>query len=255
MEAIKGRFLKNKYYTFDIYFNFAIMSVLDSLNKRLGPWYSLLSMLIFFGVLFIGASKYIFKSSDLNVVIKTEKASYPQTVNEYYDKIHEFLLKKDSLLMESTAIYNFLNQTTDVKEIVLKNTSSNTLREVKFRHLNADALTAWALGSNYLSSSEEISFRDNLIFDENRGLIYIKNTIDIPPNGEVYIDLYGNFKPSFINNDVIVNYAGGDAQIQESYEVTGLKGYFVEYYFEFIVILIIIFVAVYYNGIKYVKEE
>ena len=228
---------------------------LEKINTKIKPYHSLLTMLGFFLMLFIGAYKFIISPSDLRVTVLNENISYPNSIGDYYDKVSTYVIKKDTLQTEATTVYNFLLKTTDFKKITLKNTSSKTLRGVKFKQINTDDLTAWSISSDFFTNDEEKKLRDNLKFDELRHIVYNQNSIDIPPNSQINISIWGNFKPELIDNNLIINYDGGEGHIEKSYNVTGLKGYFVNYSFEFIVILIFIFVAVYYVGVRNISEN
>ena len=212
-------------------------------------------MIIFFSGLFISAYKFIISPSDLRVTIQTEQVSYPNSLGDYYEKLDDYVIKSDTLIGESRIIYNFLLRTTDHKKITLKNTSSKTLRDVKFKQLNTEALTAWSISSDFLTSDEEQSLKKNIDFDEIRQILYFTKPIDIAPNSQINIEVWGNFKNEILNNNLIVNHSNGDGHIEESYTVSGLKGYFVNYSFEFLAILILIFIAVYHIGIKYSKKQ
>jgi hypothetical protein len=228
---------------------------IEQINKKLKPYYSLLTMIFFFFMLFVGAYKFIISPSDLRIIVEKESILYPSSIGKYYSEIYNFSIRKDTLLTESASVYNFLLKTTDFKKIMLKNTTTKTLRGVKFKQINTDALTAWSISSDFLTNKEELTLRDNLAFDETRNIVYSKNTMDIPPNSQINISIWGNFKPELIENNLVINYDGGEGHIEKSYNVSGLKGYFVNYSFEFIVILIFIFIAVYYAGIKNVRNN
>ncbi|GLB54176.1 hypothetical protein NBRC110019_32170 [Neptunitalea chrysea] len=228
---------------------------LEKINKKLKPYHSLLTMIGFFLMLFIGAYKFVISPSDLKITIQNDRVSYPNLIGEFYSEISSFIIDNDTLQTETTTIYNFLLKTTDYKRITLKNTSSKTLRGVKFKQINTDALTAYSVSSDFLTNNEEQSLKQNLVFDETRNIVYFKSDIEIPPNSQVFINIWGNFKEEIINNNVIVNHDGGDGHIEKTYNVSGLKGYFVNNSFEFLVILILIFIVVYYVGIKNVKSN
>ena len=228
---------------------------LEKLNKILKPYHSLLTMMGFFFMLFIGVYKFIISPSDLRVTIVNESISYPSTVGNYFDEITKYMANKDTLETQTTTVYSFLLETTDYKKITLKNTSSKTLRGIKFKQINTDALTAWSISSDFLTNTEESTLMENLVFDKVRNIVYTQNDMNIPPNSQININIWGNFKPELINNNIIINYDGGEGHIEKSYNVSGLKGYFVNYSFEFIVILIFIFIAVYYVGIKNTRTD
>jgi len=228
---------------------------IETINKKLKPYHSLLTMLGFFLVLFIGAYNFIISPSDLRITVQNESISYPESMREYYDKLSTYVIIHDTLQTEARTVYNFLLKTTDLKKITLKNTSSKTLRGIKFKQINSDALTASSVSSDFLTNKEELNLRANLIFDQTRQIIHFKNDVEIPPNSQINIRIWGNFKPELIDNNLIVNYDGGDGHVEKSYTVNGLKGYFVNYSFEFIVILILIFIVVYNVGIKNLRKN
>ena len=228
---------------------------LEKINNKIKPYYSLLTMLGFFSVLLISAFNFIISPSDLRITVQNERISYPSSIGIYYNDINDFVISQDTLLSEVSTIYGFLIETTDYKRITLKNTSSKTLRGVKFKQVNTDALTAWSISSDFLTNAEEEKLKKNLIFDKIRNIIYFKSDIEIPPNSQVIISIWGNFKVELVNSNIIVNHDGGDGHIEKAYSVSGLKGYFVNYSFEFIVILLFIFISVYYVGIQTLKKD
>lgn len=146
-------------------------------------------------------------------------------------------------------------KTTNYKRITLKNTSSKTLRGVKFKLLNTDALTAWGVSSDFFTNAEEADLRKNLLYDETRGIVYFKSDVQIPANSQINISLWGNFKDVIIGSNLIINYDGGDSHIEKSYTISGMKGYFFNNIFEILLFMIIIFIIVYYVGIKFSKSE
>ena len=225
------------------------------LNEKLKPYYSLITMIFFFSGLFISAYKFIISPSDLRITIQNEQIGYPNSLGKYYEKLDNYVINSDTLIQESITIYNFLLKTTDHKKITLKNTSNKTLRDVKFKQQNTEALTAWGVSSDFLTSGEEQDLKKNIEFDDVRQILYFIEPFNIAPNSQINIEIWGNFKQGIINNNLIVNHSNGDAHIEESYTVSGIKGYFLNYSFEFLAILILIFIAVYHIGIKYSKKE
>jgi hypothetical protein len=148
-----------------------------------------------------------------------------------------------------------LIKTTDQKIILLKNTSSSTLRGVKFKHLNCDELTAWSITSDYFTIEEEQTLKKNLIFDELKNVVYFQNKVEIAPKSQIRITLWGSFKDDIANTNVQVNYDEGDGKIERNYEISGLKGYLSNYMFEFFFLMILIFIIVYLIGIRYAKTR
>lgn len=232
---------------------------INQINERLSPYYSLFIMIIFFGGLFITAYNFIISPSHLRIEVKTDQVSYPNSLYESQEEVRKYLSeesdKYDSLKYNLINISSFLQKTTEIKEIKLINTSSKTLHAVRFKYLNANNWTSYSVTSTYLTSNEEKELYSNLHLDEKRKIIYLKNTIDIPPKSEVIITLWGSFNENILNNNIIVTYSGGDGFIEESYTVSGIKGYFINNLFEFCLIILIIFSIVFYLGIKHVEKS
>jgi hypothetical protein len=228
---------------------------LEKINDSIKPYYALISMIIFFGGLFLTAYKYVISPSDLRINVETESLHYPTSIANSYTNLFNYVLSKDTLLTDAQTIYSFIVKTTESKRITLKNSSSKTLRGVKFRHLNTDDLTAWAISSDYLTANEEQKLKENLEFDEARKMIHLLYPIDIAPKSQISIVVWGSFKEDIFDHDIIASYDDGEGHIERTYNIGGMKGYLVNYAFEFIVLMLLIFIAVYYIGIKFVKEE
>jgi hypothetical protein len=184
------------------------------------------------------------------VSIRNESISYPASISDNYRKIHNYALKADTLALESSIVYSFLLKTTDLRTITLSNISNKTIKNIKFRHLNVDYLTGWSIITDFLTNKEEALLRKNINYDEIRKIVYFNQPIEIPPKSIVKLTLWGSFKEDFFNGNVLVNFENGDGYIEKEYIVSGLKGYLINYSFEFLIIVLFIFVFVYYTGIK-----
>lgn len=228
---------------------------LEKVNDAIKPYYALISMIIFFGGLFITTYKYVISPSDLRISVETERLHYPTSIANSYTNVYNYVISKDTLLSDASTIYSFLVKTTESKRITLNNTSSKTLRGVKFRHLNTDDLTAWGISSDYLTANEEQKLKENLVFDDARKMIHLLNPVDIAPKSQISIVVWGSFKADIFDHDIIASYDNGEGHVDKTYNIGGMKGYFVNYAFEFIALMLLIFITVYYIGIKFVKEE
>lgn len=231
------------------------MEWIKNINKTIEPYYALIGMMVFFIGLGITLYESIISPSDLRVEIQNESVYYPGSIDKSYEKIHNFIRSEDSLLVESFLMKKFLHRTTDIKKIIIKNTGENTLRNVKFRQINVTDLTALSISTDFMSEDEEKSLIDNLVYDENRQVVYFKNTLDIVPNANVKMTLWGNFRLNTLQGDVLVSHSKGDAYLEKTYYISGVKGFFLHYYFEVLLLMIIIFIAIYHLGIKYSKRN
>lgn len=227
---------------------------LKAFNEKIKPYYSLLTMLLFFIALFISAYKYIISPSDLRVTVESDSITYPTLISQSANNITDYILSVDTLESDGAAIHGFLVQTTEFNKITLTNTSTKSLTGVRFKKLQCDALTGWGIGSDFLTSKEEQELKKNIAYDEYKSIVYLKNEVDIPPNGSIYIRLWGNFKPDLLGNNLVVTHNGGDGHIERSYHITGLKGYFFNYFFEIAIIVLCIFCIVFYVGVKQARK-
>jgi len=228
------------------------MNFVEKLNKKLEPYYALMISLGFFATLLLGLYKFIFSPTDLKVNVQNEEMTYPSSIGKVYENIFENIPKDNQkIISDGVTIYSFLIKTTELKTITIENTSDKTLRDVSFKHLNTDAITAYSISSDFFNKDEEKKLYDNLVYDENRGITYLNQLVNIPSNKSIKIKLWGSFKKNLLENDIIVSNSEGDAFFDKSYVITGVKGYFVQYFFEFLVILISIFVVIYHYGLKY----
>jgi len=228
---------------------------IDKINEALKPYHALLTMMIFFGGLFIAVYQYVISPSDLRLSVLNESISYPSSIGSSMEKLYNKLPKNDSVQVQGTILYSFLINTTSHKRLTLSNTSDKTIHGVKFKYLNIDHLTAWGASASFLSTTERSSLINDVRYDEQQHMAYLPAIIDIPPKSEMYIDLWGTFKDQLLNDDIIATYDQGDAYIQNTYTIDGLKGYLLNYYFEIILLIVLVFCGVYAVGIKQLKEK
>lgn len=232
------------------------MTVIERINKVLDPYYALFITMGLFGTILITIYNYILSPSDLKVLVQTEEVNYPRSIANDYEELYKKIpIQSQEDKRKGIEIYNFLVTTTDVKTIQLENQSEKTLREIKFKHLNADAVTAFSITSDFFNNDEEKKLYDNLEYDKGRGLVYLKETIELPPKSSVKVKLWGSFKKSLIDNDILISYEDGDAYFEKAYTVSGIKGYLVEYGFELLFVIFIIFILVYHFGLKHAVEN
>lgn len=232
-----------------------LQTKLIRLNKTLEPYYALLTMIIFFAGLAIAVYKYLLDPSDLKLKIKTEDISYPNSISNSVEKLYAATEKNDSLQLDGTNIYAFLVNTMHHKTLTLSNTSSKTLKGIKFKYLNVDYLTAYGTSASFLTTKESDKLINALQYDEAKKIVFLPESIDLPANSELVINLWGTFKDQFLNDDIIVNYDEGEAFIQNTYNIDGVKGYLLNYYFEFMLLTLILFSICYMVGIDQIKKR
>lgn len=232
------------------------MTTVERINKVLDPYYALLITLGLFGTILLSIYNFILSPSDLKIIVQNDEVAYPNNISKDFQYIYSKINPKDTVSSKKgVTVYNFLITTTDVKTIQLENQSDKTLRGIKFKHLNADAITAVGITSDFFNNEEEKKLYENLEYDKARSIIYLKETIDLPPKSSVKIKLWGSFKKTLIDNDILISYEDGDAYFEKSYLVSGLKGYFVEYSFELLFIILLIFIVTYHLGLKHALKN
>jgi hypothetical protein len=228
---------------------------LEKFNAALKPYYALLTMMVFFGTLLLVSYNYIVSPTDLHVTVTTDRMNYPASIGKSYDEIYRAIKAQDALSSEALNVYRFLVNTTECKRIVLRNVGASSLKDVKFRYINADDLTGWSISSDFLTSDEEETLKRNLMYDDRAGVVYIKNSLNIPTKSQVNIVLWGSFKEDLFERDVVASYDAGDASFEKQYLLTGLKGYLVNYALEFILVMLLLFAGVYHVGVKFAREK
>ena len=228
---------------------------LEKLNKALKPYHALLSMIVFFVTIFVGAYKFIITPSDLKVTILDESISYPASISNSVARLYQATDKKDSLQVPAATIYSFLVNTTTHKKLTLKNGSEKMIKGVKFKYLNVEQLTAWGIAAGYMTTAENAALIRSLQYDDGRKIVILASNLDLPAKSEVVIDLWGSFKDQMFNDDLIATYDEGDAYVATTYTVDGLKGYILNYYFEIMIFVLLIFSVCYMVGIQQLKKK
>ena len=122
-----------------------------------------------------------------------------------------------------------------------KNNTNKTIKSINIRYTNVRDLTSWAVSSSYLLEDEKDNLLKNILFQKVSGIIYLKDAVNLPPNGDLKIYLWGEFNPYDWDESLSVDYDGGVAKIEYNKSFYGLKAIIAEYFFEILVFIIMTF--------------
>jgi len=229
------------------------------INKVLQPYYLLITMLIFFIGTFVGVYKFFFKPSDVVVKIDVQRINYPSSINSQFLDVHSYIQDSTSnadIKTKSTHIYKYLIGTKEQKTIEIINNTNKTIRSVNIREPRVRDLIAWAVNSEYLLEEEKDKLLRNIVLEEESGVVYMKDAVNIPPNGNLKIYLWGDFNNISWDESLIVNYDGGTAEIEYTRSFSGFQAIIAEYFFLILLFLIITFIIVYYLLVnKYANNQ
>jgi len=229
------------------------------LNEALSPYYSLLMMIGFFIAIIWSGIKFIVRNPELEVFITREEVNFPSKINKDYLEVYKYIsenIQEEELRNQSANIYNYLVQTRDFLKIELNNTTNRKIEDIELRLTNVKNMTATGVAASFLLDEEMGNVLEGLIFKESSGILYMNKLIDLPPQKEFTVYLWGDFLPYFLEENIIVSYKGGMGQIVKKIEVKGFKAYLVDFYIEVFLILIFLFFIIYrYLIIKYTTNE
>lgn len=226
---------------------------IEHFNESLKPYYTLIGMIIFFIGIFITSYKILVKSPELSVNVSKENINYPNSINEHYNKVYDSFMKLNpdsTLKVDANTVFSYLLKTKQNWIIRLKNETDKTLEKVNLRIINVSDITSWAISSDYLLEEEKTKVLGKVKFQESSGVVYLSDFVNLPPNSSMSLYLWGKFDESLWNDNIIVTYDGGVGIIEKSIEVTGFKAYLVDYFFEIMFFLLLIFCIVYLYKVR-----
>jgi len=229
---------------------------IKEVNKTMEPYYLLIMMLVFFIGGFIAISKFFFSPPDLLVKVTKEEINYPSSINKQYMDIFSFVqdsCKSKQTKDQSLDVYNYLLQTKSQRILEFQNNTKNTIKAINIRMTSVKNLTSCAVSSEYLLEQEKDKVLKSIIFQKESGIIYLKDAVNLPPNGSLKIYLWGDFDPIEWNETLIVDYDGGKAKIENSKTFSGLKAILAEYFYEIMFVVILTFIFIYFLQIR--KDE
>lgn len=221
---------------------------IKDINKRIEPYYLLIMMLVFFIGGFIAILKIFFTPPDLLVKVTKEEINYPSSINEQYMDLFSFVQdssKSEQTKSQSLEVYNYLLKTKSQRILEIQNNTKNSIKGINIRMTSVKSLTSWAVNSEYLLEQEKDKLMKNIVFQDNSGIIYLKDAVNLPPSGTLKIYLWGDFDPLEWNESLIVDYDGGQAKIENSKTFSGLKAILAEYFYEIMIIVILTFILIY----------
>lgn len=226
---------------------------IKDLNKKLEPYYLLIIMIAFFIGGFVSLYKILFSPPDLLVRIEKENINYPSSINDSYIDIYTYIQDSSNVAdvkTKSVEVYNYLIKTKHQRVIEIKNNTNKTIKSINIRYTNVRDLTSWAVSSSYLLEDEKDNLLKNILFQKVSGIIYLKDAVNLPPNGDLKIYLWGEFNPYDWDESLSVDYDGGVAKIEYNKSFYGLKAIIAEYFFEILVFIIMTFGVVYHLQIR-----
>lgn len=226
---------------------------IKELNKMLEPYYLLIIMIAFFIVGFISIYKILFSPPDLLVRVAKENINYPSSINDSYEDVYTYIQDSSHTVdvkSKSIEVYNYLIKTKHQRVIEIKNNTNKTIKSINVRYTNVRDLTSWAVSSSYLLEDEKKNLLENILFQKGSGIIYLKDAVNLPPNGDLKIYLWGEFNPYDWDESLNVDYDGGVGKIEYNQSFYGIKAIIAEYFFEIFIFIILTFVVVYHLQIK-----
>jgi len=230
-----------------------ITEKIRNLNKGIEPYYLLMLMVVFFLGGFMFIYKILLAPPDLLVTIQKENINYPSSIDKEFLDIYSYIqesAEEDNLKMAAANTYSYLLKTKQQWIIEVKNNTNKTIRSINIRLPNVRNLTAWGVSSSYLLENEKDKLMGNIDFQKASGIIYLKDAVNLPPNADLKILLWGEFLDYSWDESLIVNYDGGIAKIEIPKKFTGINSIVAEYFFELFLFIVLTFVLVYILQIK-----
>jgi hypothetical protein len=222
-------------------------------NEKLKPYHSLIGMLIFFVVSLIAVYKFIVRPADLSVVIDKREVNFPNTINDRVKNAYQFVsdsIHSAAVKNDVASVYNYLVNTNSFWALTLKNESDHTIKSIRLRVSNVNAINSFGVSSPYLLTEETNALLKRLSFQEGSGIIYLDKIEELPRNASITIYLWGKMPSLTLDENVFVTYEGGEGRLAKETVVTGFKAYLVDYIYEILVMMLLIFILVYRQVVK-----
>lgn len=225
-----------------------MLNNIKKINKIIEPYYLLIIMIAFFLAGIISIYKLLFSPPDLLVKVEKETINYPATINDKYLEVYSYIqdsTKNSDIKEKSLDVYRYLIKTKHYRHLEIINNTNKTIKSINIRISNVKSLNSWAVSSSYLLEDEKDKVLKNILFQENSGIIYLKDAVNLPPNGDLYFYLWGEFLDFDWSENLMVDYDGGGAKIEYSKSYSGYKAVVADYFFEIMFFLILTFAFVY----------
>lgn len=226
---------------------------IKKVKEALEPYYSLLGMIIFFVVSFLGVYKFVVRPPDLGVDIKREEVNFPNKINNEFSKVYKYLSdssKNQGVISSAANVYLYLTNTDNFWSLTLTNETDKAIEKIRFRITNVSSLNSWGVSSSFFLDSEQNRIMQNISYQDKSGIIYLDKIDELPAKASLTIYLWGKMPKLSLDDNVFVDYSGGSARPSKQIEVSGFKAYLVDYIYEILFLIFLIFTAVYKHLLK-----
>jgi hypothetical protein len=230
-----------------------MMELIKKLNRAIEPYYLLITMLIFFIAGFFSLAKFILSPPDVLVTVKKENIHYPSSINQDYAKLYQYIqdsTKSSQVQNLSYEVYKYLNNTKTQWILDIQNNTDHKIKSINIRMSDVSDLTSKGVSSEFLLDEETEKLLQNLIFQKNTGILYLKDGVDLPPNGTLKISLWGEFNNYDWIESLSIDYENGTAKIEYPKLFVGWKALVANYFLEIFIFIIATFVLIYYLLVK-----
>lgn len=229
------------------------------LNEIFQPYYLLITMLLFFGGGAWTLYKLLFSPADIVVSVQNESINYPNTVNLDYIEVYNYIQHSSAtkdIKDNAVSVYDYLISAKQQKIYTITNNTNRTIRSINLRETGVKKMTSCAVSSSFLLDDEKNNLLNSIVHEATSGIIYFKDAVNLPPNGDMKIYVWGKFNSYPIDESLTVTYDGGTAKIKYYKSFIGFEVFIAEYYFPILIFIVLTFVVVYFCMVqKYVDNK
>ncbi|HEV7333141.1 MAG TPA: hypothetical protein VGN63_19050 [Flavisolibacter sp.] len=230
-----------------------ITQTVEKWNNKIGPYQTLIGMLIFFIGGAFGIYEFIIRPSDLSVSIDKKEINYPSTANNKFNNVYRYLVdsvRNKGIQQDAAVVYEYLINTQDFWTVILKNESDKTVKSIKLRITNVTSVNNFGISSPYLLDNESNEILSKIAFHDKSGIIYLDNIAELPSQASVSLYIWGKMPKLQLDENVFITYDGGEAKPAIETTVTGFQSYLATYIYEILLITLLIFIAVYIHAVN-----
>ncbi len=231
--------------------------LIEQINDRLKPYYSLLTMVFFFITSIISLFSLLSSPKDLGVEVSYEKINLPSTLQDSYNNVFNYIQQNsddNAIKQNTTVLYKYLIDTQEQKTIKITNNTKEIINEINLRDCGVVELTSYGVSTSMKVSKESDDILKNIRYDSKSRILTVNEPLSLMPGETLYLNLWGSFAHGREEDNLFVNYHNKLASINLSKKYIGMAALLAEYYIPFFALLLMFIVVSGYYITKYAQN-
>ena len=150
--------------------------LIEQINDRLKPYYSLLTMVFFFITSIISLFSLLSSPKDLGVEVSYEKINLPSTLQDSYNNVFNYIQQNsddNAIKQNTTVLYKYLIDTQEQKTIKITNNTKEIINEINLRDCGVVELTSYGVSTSMKVSKESDDILKNIRYDSKSRILTV----------------------------------------------------------------------------------